>query len=166
MNTYALILNGVVANIIEASPEFIGTLTGYDEHILVTPGTVRMHDTYSDGVFTAPPPEQEQTPQEDLPGPSGPGPFLSNYAFDMRYTLPERIAIKRLADERNADGTYTGTALAVQVNMERAQKAQYIDTQLEATRKGVMQFVALNVLTEARAFEILDAPIKPHELYT
>ena len=99
-------------------------------------------------------------------GPDGPGPFLSNYAFDMRYTLPERIAIKRLADERSADGTYTDTALAVQVNIERAQKAQYVDTKLQATRKGVMQFVTLGVFSEARALEILDAPIQPHEMYT
>lgn len=167
MNTYALILNGIVANIIEASPEFIGTLTGYDEYILVAPGSVRMYDTYSDGVFTTPPPSEEELPPlEDPSNPDGPGPFLTNYAFDMRYTLPERIAIKRLADQRNPDGSYTDTALAVQVNVERAQKAKFVNPQRAETRSGVMQFVALGVLTEARALEILDAPIQQFEAYT
>lgn len=97
--------------------------------------------------------------------PDGSGPFLSNYAFDMRYTLPERIAIKRLADQRNPDGSYTDTALAVQVNVERAQKAKFVNPQRTETRNGVMQFVTLGVLTEERALEILDAPVQPHELY-
>lgn len=166
MNTYALILNGVVVNIIEASPEFIGTLTGYDEYILVAPGSVRLRDTYSDGVFTTPPPPEEELPSWEEPSnPDGLGPFLTNYAFDMRYTLPERIAIKRLADQRNPDGSYTNTALAVQVNLERAQKAKFVNTQRAETRTGVLQFVALGALTEERALEILDTPIQPYEEY-
>ena len=84
----------------------------------------------------------------------------------MRYTLPERIAIKRLADQRNPDGSYTDTALAVQVNVERAQKAKFVNPQRAETRNGVMQFVALGVLTAARALEILDTPIQPFEAYT
>ena len=108
----------------------------------------------------------EPAPTPEPSNPDGDGPFLSNYAFDMRYTLPERIAIKRLADQRNPDGSYTDTALAVQVNVERAQKAKFVNPQRAETRNGVMQFVALGVLTQARALEILDTPIQPFEAYT
>ena len=154
---FAIIENGVVANVIVADewPDGINVTD-----LTPRPGVGWLYDGQG---FTPPAAE----PEPELPtSPDGPGPFLTNYAFDMRYTLPERIAIKRLADERSTDGTYTDTALAVQVNIERAQKAQYVDTKLQATRKGVMQFVTLGVLSEARALEILDAPIQPHEMYT
>ncbi len=161
MSRIALIRGSVVENVIEADIAFAQSL-GFDavvETDVAAPGW-----GYVGGEFIAPVPAPQPEPEPD-PAPDGSGPFLSNYAFDMRYTLPERIAIKRLADQRNPDGSYTDTALAVQVNVERAQKAKFVDTKLEATRKGVMQFVALGVLTEARALEILDVPIQPHELY-
>lgn len=162
MSRIALIKNNLVENVIEADMEFALSL-GFDA--AVESASAGIGWTFDGITFTPPPAEPQPDPQPDPPNPDGNGPFLSNYAFDMRYTLPERIAIKRLADQRNPDGSYTDTALAVQVNIERAQKAKFVDTKLEATRKGVMQFVALGVLTEERALEILDAPIQPHELY-
>jgi hypothetical protein len=158
MSRIALIRNGVVENVIEADMEFALSL-GFDavvETDVAAPGW-----GYISGEFIAPAPDPD--PQPDPSNPDGDGPFLSNYAFDMRYTLPERIAIKRLADQRNEDGSYTDTALAVQVNVERAQKAKFVNPQRTETRKGVMQFVALSILTEDRALEILDAPIQPEE---
>lgn len=150
MSIFAIIENGIVANVIVAN--------AWPNGIDVTDATPRPGPGWAyDGTTFTPPADPQPAPDA--------GPFLSNYAFDMRYTLPERIAIKRLADERNPDGSYTDTALAVQVNVERAQKAKFVDTKLEATRKGVMQFVALGVLTQERALDILDAPIQPHELY-
>lgn len=160
MSRIALIRNNVVENVIEADIAFALSL-GFDAAVESESASIGWQ--YNGGEFIAPP---TPDPQPEAPAsPDGPGPFLSNYAFDMRYTLPERIAIKRLADQRNPDGSYTDTALAVQVNVERAQKAKFVNTQLEATRKGVMQFVELGVLTQERALDILDAPIQPHELY-
>lgn len=164
MSRIALIRDGVVENTIEADMEFALSL-GFDavvETDVAAPGW-----GYVGGEFIAPAPAPQPEPEpEPEANPDGSGPFLSNYAFDMRYTLPERIAIKRLADQRNEDGSYTDTALAVQVNVERAQKAKFVNTQRAETRNGVMQFVALGVLTEARALEILDTPIQPFEAYT
>lgn len=163
MTRIALIRGDVVENVIEASMEFALNL-GYDA--AVESASAGIGWAFNGVAFTPPPVGQQPDPEPEVaPNPDGSGPFLSNYAFDMRYTLPERIAIKRLADERNPDGSYTDTALAVQVNIERAQKAKFVNTQLEATRKGVMQFVALGVLTQERALDILDAPIQPHELH-
>lgn len=155
MPILAIIENDTVANVIVAD--------AWPNSIDVTDMTPRPGPGWAyDGVTFTPP---LADPQPDT-NPDGSGPFLSNYAFDMRYTLPERIAIKRLADQRNPDGSYTDTALAVQVNVERAQKAKFVNPQRAETRNGVMQFVALGVLTEARALEILDAPIQPYEAYT
>lgn len=161
MSRIALIKNSVVENVIEADMEFALSL-GYD--LAIESDTAGTGWQYNGGEFIAPP---TPDPQPETPAsPDGDGPFLSNYAFDMRYTLLERIAIKRLADQRNPDGSYTDTALAVQVNVERAQKAKFVNPQRAETRNGVMQFVALGVLTAARALEILDTPIQPFEAYT
>jgi hypothetical protein len=161
MSRIALIKNNLVENVIEADMEFAQTL---DFDAAVESSNACIGWQYISGEFIAPVPDPD--PQPDPSNPDGDGPFLSNYAFDMRYTLPERIAIKRLADQRNQDGSYTDTALAVQVNVERAQKAKFVNPLRTETRNGVMQFVALGVLTEARALEILDAPIQPFEAYT
>ena len=160
MSRIALIKNNLVENVIEADMEFALGL-GFDAAVESESASIGWA---FDGVTFTPPPADPQPEPES--NPDGPGPFLSNYAFDMRYTLPERIAIKRLADQRNPDGSYTDTALAVQVNVERAQKAKFVNPQRAETRNGVMQFVVLGVLTEARAIEILDAPIQPFEAYT
>lgn len=154
---FAIIENGVVANVIVAD-EWSDGINVTD--LTPRPGIGWLYDGQG---FTPPAAEPEPEPPTN---PDGPGPFLSNYAFDMRYTLPERIAIKQLADQRNPDGSFTTTAYAVQVNVERAQKAKFVNPQRAETRNGVMQFVALGVLTEARALEILDAPIQPFETYT
>lgn len=166
MSRIALIKNNLVENVIEADMEFALSL-GFDAAVESESAGVGW--TFDGATFTPPPADPQPDPRPDPEpnaNPDGDGPFLSNYAFDMRYTLPERIAIKRLADQRNPDGSYTNTALAVQVNVERAQKAKFVNPQRAETRNGVMQFVALGVLTEARALEILDAPIQPFEAYT
>ena len=156
----ALIRSGIVENIVEADMEFAQQL-GYD--LAVESDIAGIGWQHVGGEFIAPTPAE---PQPEPPSsPDGDGPFLSNYAFDMRYTLPERIAIKQLADQRNPDGSFTTTAYAVQVNVERAAKAKFVNPKRAETRNGVMQFVALGVLTEARALEILDAPIQPNEEY-
>lgn len=161
MARIALIRSGTVENIIEADMEFALSL-GYDD--AVESASAGIGWAFDGITFTPPPAGQQPDPEPEVdPNPDGIGPFLSNYAFDMRYTLPERIAIKQLADQRNPDGSFTTTAYAVQVNVERAAKAKFVNTQRAETRNGVMQFVALGVLTEARALEILDAPIQPYE---
>lgn len=157
MSILAIIENGVVANVIVAD-EWPNGIDVTD--LTPRPGIGWLYDGQG---FT--PPAAEPEPEPDA-NPDGDGPFLSNYAFDMRYTLPERIAIKQLADQRNPDGSFTTTAYAVQVNVERAAKAKFVNPQRAETRNGVMQFVALGVLTEARALEILDTPIQPFEAYT
>ena len=152
MSIYAVIENGVVTNVIKAS--------NWPGGVDITGMSPRPNIGWTyDGTDFAPP--ASSTEEVD-----GPGPFLSNYAFDMRFTLPERIAIKRAALGTDSAGTPTDTALAVQTNLERAAKARYVNPNRQATRNGVMQFVALGILTEARAIEILDAPIQKHEEWT
>lgn len=158
----ALIRSGIVENVVKADMAFAVSL-GYD--LAIESDTAGIGWQYIGGEFIAPVPAPQPQP-EPPSNPDGNGPFLTNYAFDMRYTLPERIAIKQLADQRNPDGSFTTTAYAVQVNVERAAKAKFVNTQRAETRNGVMQFVALGVLTEARALEILDTPIQPFEAYT
>ena len=162
MSRIALIKSSAVENIIEADMEFALSL-GYD--LAIESDIAGIGWQYIGGEFIAPVPAPQPEPEPDQ-NPDGSGPFLSNYAFDMRYTLLERIAIKQLADQRNPDGSFTTTAYAVQVNVERAAKAKFVNPQRAETRNGVMQFVALGVLTEARALEILDTPIQPFEAYT
>ena len=152
MSVYAVIENGIVTNVIKAS--------NWPGGVDITSMSPRpsIGWTYNGEDFAPPAPSTEEL--------DGPGPFLSNYAFDMRFTLPERIAIKRLALETDSNGISTDTALAVQTNLERAAKARYVNPNRQATRDGVMQFVTLGVLSEARALEILDAPIQKHEEWT
>ena len=151
MSIYAVISNGVVVNLIRGN----GLTSGIDITELDPRPAIGW--TY-DGTDFAP----AVTGYE----PDGAGPFLSNYAFDMRFTLPERIAIERLALQKDTSGEFTDTALAVQTNLNRAAKAKYTNPNRQATRNGVMQFVALGVLTEERALEILDSPIQQCEEWT
>ncbi|PJK08000.1 hypothetical protein CO610_07500 [Lysobacteraceae bacterium NML95-0200] len=162
---YALIDDGLVTNVITAEtawPEGID-VTDFDPQ----PGIGWQYDGET---FTPPPPPEVPEPSEPQPPahtpPDGDGPFLSNYAFDMRFTLPERIAVKQKAMVTpGMTPEQVATALAVQVNIERAAKATFVNPQRPETRAGVMQFVQLGVLTQERALEILDAPIQPHEVY-
>ncbi|MDO4709047.1 MAG: hypothetical protein Q4B94_04390 [Pseudomonadota bacterium] len=161
---YALIGDGLVTNVITVEdtwPEGVD-ITDLDPQ----PG---IGWSYDGAVFTPPPPEVPELPEPQPPAhnnPDGDGPFLSNYAFDMRFTLPERIAVKQKAMVTpGMTPEQVATALAVQVNVERAAKATFVNPQRPETRAGVMQFVALGVLTQERALEILDAPIEPHEVY-
>ena len=158
---YALIDDGLVVNVITVEdtwPEGVD-ITGLDPQPGIGWG-------YDGDAFTPPPPElpEPQPPVDNSP--DGNGPFLSNYAFDMRFTLPERIAIKQRALVLpGMTSEQVATALAVQVNIERAAKATFVNPQRAETRAGVMQFVTLGILTEQRALEILDTPIQPHEVY-
>ena len=100
MSRIALIKNNLVENVIEADMEFAQTL---DFDAAVESSNACIGWQYISGEFIAPVPDPDPQPNAN---PDGDGPFLSNYAFDMRYTLPERIATKRLADQRNPD--YSG----------------------------------------------------------
>lgn len=156
---YAIIESGVVVNCIVAD-EWPGgvNITALDPR----PG---IGWTYDGQVFAAPPaPEPE--PEPVVEHPDGAGPFLTQYAFDMRFSLMERVAIERAAMvEPGMTEAEAITATAVRVNLDRAKKATYINPMRAETRSGVLQFVTLNLLTEARALEILDAPILPREEY-
>lgn len=159
---YALIQSGIVVNIIEADREFAATIEGYDHVIEAQHGQANIGDQYVDGQFVQvrPAPVPESGPQ--LPDTN----YLTQYAFDMRFTLMERVKIEQAAIVKDGmTEEQVVTALAIRVNLDRAKKAQYIDTTLEATRNGVMQFVQLGLLTEARAYEILDTPALEHEVY-
>lgn len=157
--TYALIEAGRVVNVIVADdwPDGID-ITALDPR----PG---IGWRYEGDAFIAPEPG-EPTPLPGGANPDGPGPFLTQYAFDMRFTLMERVAIEAAADATDSTtGALTTTARVLRVSLERAKKASYINPQRAETRVGVFQFVQLGLLTEARALEILDAPIQPHEEY-
>lgn len=153
----AIISGGIVENVIVGSPG------NHPASVDVTHMSPRPAPgwTYSDGQFSpGAPPE----PDEPEPEPA-PVRHITNLAFDNRFTVDELVNI-RLASlvEPGMTVEQKRQALGVEVLLERAKKATYVDLDREDTRGGVMQFEAFGLIAEGRALEILDAPIQPHEV--
>lgn len=91
---------------------------------------------------------------------------ITNYAFDMRFTLEERINIDLASiDDPNAPMETRRLASRIRVQKERAAKAEFTDLADHDTRVGVMLFEAGGLLEyEGRAAEILDAPVQLDEI--
>jgi len=90
--------------------------------------------------------------------------IITNLAFDLRFTMQERIAIELASiDDPAAPMEQRTQAAALRVSQERSRKAQFTDLADQVTRAGVEQMEALGLLAQGRAAEILDAPIHPGE---
>ena len=136
MNRYALISNGTVEIIVEqdSTPTVLGTWVD------ATGMDVGPLDTYDGQSFTkyVPPP---------------PSMVITKLAFRFRLT----------------DAEYVGILSAAKTNVEAAawvetfNMAPNIDLASQRTKDGVQNLVNNNLLTQARADEILTTPVQPGE---
>ena len=127
---YALIVGGVVASVVEQAS--LPTIPGQ----WVACGNAGPGWTYSDSTFTAP------AAAPDLR-------HITGYAFKMRMTAAERIAIRAAA----------AVSAEVADFMDLADSAQYIDLDLDTTQDGVEALEAATLIGAGRAAVILDTPI-------
>jgi len=159
MKTYALIENGSVINVIETDEN------GWPEGIDITdmvprPGIGWQYDDEAGFITPAipdptPEPEPEPIPQNKI---------ITNLAFDLRFTLEERVAIELASlDDPAASMEQRAMSAALRVSQERSRKAQFTDLSDPVTRGGVEQMEALELLAQGRAAEILDTPIEDRE---
>ena len=98
--------------------------------------------TYKDGVFSKPvaPPEPVYT-------------VVTKVAFRFRFTDAEYAAILAAAK----------TDTEVQAWYETFNMVSSVDLDNQRTKDGVANLVSKNLLTQARADEILTAPVQPNE---
>jgi len=159
MSTFALIEDGIVTNLIDTGPE------GWPDGIDITaikprPGIGWHYD--DEAGFTAPAtPEPEPVPEPDsIPA----NRIITNYAFDMRFTLDERVAIEMAGmDDPTATMEQRAMAAALRVSQERAKKAQFTDLDNPVVRASVEQMEAGGLLAPGRAAVILDTPVLDEE---
>ncbi|MFN7341557.1 MAG: hypothetical protein ACK5VI_10820 [Opitutia bacterium] len=108
--------------------------------------------TYTEDGWTPPPPPPPVVP----PPPT----VMSRLAFQSRYTVTEQVGIELVAD-----GTTTGFTPEQRATLrvlDRAlQNATEVDLTDPRTTAGVGTHVALGLLTQARADEILDPHWSP-----
>jgi len=156
MNTFALLEDGIVTNLIDTGP------AGWPDGIDITdlkprPGIGWTYD--KDVGFTAPAlPEPEPAPEPV------PNKIITNYAFDMRFTIEERIAIEMACmDDPGAPMEQRAMAAALRVSQERAKKAQFTDLDNPVVRASVEEMETIGLLAEGRAAEILDASVQDEE---
>jgi len=152
--SYALIKDGVVVNVIEASPELVSELAGYDDVIETKDAMVGW--TWGGGVFTPPPePRLPADPQRR---------YVTRLAFRNRFTQPEKAALEMAAlDNPQADMSVRSQAAGLRAYMKDVDSATFIDLDRADTRAGVQMLEAGGLLAAGRAAEILDAPVQPEE---
>lgn len=96
---------------------------------------------YKDGVFNPPP------PPPPLPN------IITKVAFRFRFTDSEYVGILSAAK----------TDVEVAAWVETFNMVSSIDLDNQRTKDGVANLVSKNLLTQARADEILNAPVQPNE---
>jgi len=162
MKIYALLEHNIVYNIIETDD------SGWPEGIDITDLDIRpsIRWTYDEetATFTAPQPDDETPPPD-----SGPAPpvrrIITNLAFDLRFTLEERVAIELASiDDPTADMETRAQKAALRVSQERSKKAMFTDLDDPVTRGGVDYMEQVGLLATGRAVEILDGEIQPGEV--
>ena len=134
MTRYALIVGGVVANIVEQDslPAIAGQWVACGN---AGPGWV-----YSGGAFSAP---------EQAPAPR----FVARYSFLSRFTDAEAVAIDL------ASMGATVEAATMRRYLAKVSAASKIDLDLADTRAGVQALETAGLIAVGRAAQILDAPV-------
>jgi hypothetical protein len=137
MNRYALIVNGSVDMVVEQNetPTVFGS-TWID----VTGMNVGPQDLYDGASFTKYVPSPEPR-------------VISKVAFRFRLTDSEYVGILSAAK----------TDVEVAAWIETFNMSTTIDLDNQRTKDGVQNLVGKNLLTQARADEILNAPVQPGE---
>ena len=154
---YALIQNQKVVNIVEASPEFVATLEGFDAIIDVTDMHACMHDDYIDGQIVHPEPEPQPEPE-----PTPEDRRITRLMFRNRFTQAEHVIIEIASlDDTAAPMQQRQMAAALRVLQRQVSDAEFIDLNDIVTRAGVQQLEAFGLLAEGRAAEILDGSLAP-----
>jgi len=91
---------------------------------------------------------------------------ITNLAFDLRFSMQERVAMELAALDNPSDPIEKRTqAATLRVVLERSRKAEYTDLDDPTTRSGVEHMEALRLLAQGRAAEILDAEIQMQERF-
>ena len=81
--------------------------------------------------------------------------YLTVLAFRQRFTQPERVAIE----------TAAATSMDVRVYLADLAASTYVSLQDPRIIAGLEALVAVELLTEQRKDEILQAPVAPHEIF-
>jgi hypothetical protein len=136
MNRYALVISGVVDVVVEQ--ESTPTLPGM--WIDVTNLSVGPLDKYDGNTFTkyVRPPEPR---------------VITKMAFRFRLTDAEYVGILSAAK----------TDIEVAAWVETFNMSTTVDLDSQRTKDGLQNLVGKNLLTQARADEILSAPVQPGE---
>jgi len=161
MKIYALLQNNIVYNIIETDD------SGWPEGIDITDLDVRpsIGWTYDEETeeFAVPEPADETPPPESDPPPVRR--IITNLAFDLRFTMAERVAIELASiDDPAADMETRAQQAALRVSQERSRKASYTDLDDPVTRGGVDYMEQAGLIAPGRALEILDGEIQAGEI--
>jgi len=142
MSLYAIIKNAVVDNLAVAdTPLDIGGEWICIDDVVPRPGVYWL---YENGQFSPPPP---------TPAPNFPLNVITKAAFRFRMTDPEYVGILSAAK----------TDVEVAAWVETFNMVSSIDLDNQRTKDGVANLVSKNLLTQARADEILTAPVQPNE---
>lgn len=108
-------------------------------------------------------PEIEVTPKHKVTFPAGAtiggepelGTRITKLAFKQRMTQAERVAIRNAAKENDLVYDF----------QDLLDSATFVDLKRQDTIDGVNQLAQAGLLTEARAEEILTAPVSQDEVY-
>lgn len=93
--------------------------------------------------------------------------WITNLAFDNRFTVDERVNIELAAMvEPGMTVEQRRQAMALRVDLDRAKKATYIDLDRADTQAGVQQFETFGLIGAGRAAVILADPIESHEYFS
>lgn len=180
MTTYARIVNDVAVDVVDGPPGvfFAPGVAAQFEAVPgdVVLGSVRLQnivggalaagtswhpprtyiEEYLPGTFryssTAEVPRPEWSPPK-------PARHITRLAFMDRFTDAEAISM-----DLNGIGA-TVEAAGIRRAMEKVRAATYIDLDRPDTRAGVQAMEAAGLLAPGRAAEILDAPVKPGEVF-
>ena len=136
MNRFALVIGGVVANVVESPGKPSIDLGG--EWVLCG-NTIGPGDLYDGTAFSKPVQVQDWR--------------ITKLAFLNRFTQPERLAIR----------TASKSSVAIEDYIAMVTEAKWIDLNRPDTRGGVLALEDATLLAPGRALVILDAPVQPYE---
>lgn len=136
---YALVKNGVVENVIVASPSFVAELSGYDEILDADVRNIGMGWIKQGDVFVHPEPEIIPQPETEI--------HWTPLEFRLKFTSEERKSIRNMA--KTNDDVFDLWDLF--------NSAEYINPKDPRTIQGFQALEMLGALSEGRANEILNS---------